>query len=390
MSNKYSPGESFAIIVSDPAAKDNTMTLTMFKIYPVNDIHLNRSQVNIPRKIVHCNYYKKYDSSNSSVIFADLDDDACLVHLENMGETGKHTDVLLLGESWNHRSSCPYPDYVENNGRQFSLKNLKNGKKMPVYSLSKKDIEKFMEAKDTSSLHEMKIIVKQDLDNLMKPDSDIFTVDCNELECLNIRRSCPSTDTIKPGEVFLGYNSTARRNVNLTLICRDLGEDCTELLKYKEEKSRKTHNPCEQTVNMNHFSPFKSEKLALRCSKHLNFKNDNLQLTCGRDRDQTRSETRCCSSNKTNIFTTEKCTHLKKLDYDPCKKKKSWSDWSPWSDQRDRQDGKKIYNRYRLCMFNHEGCSYLETEYALDMKRSDRPIHYSKQCGGEETPNCNW
>ena len=159
---------------------------------------------------------------------------------------------------------------------------------------------------------------------MMLHDSDLFTVGCNEVECLDINRSCANDNF---NGVFLGFKSMVRRNVMVSISCRDQGRNCTELKQKKNEQ--KLLSECQKTVTPKVYS---TKQLALRCI--WNKTNEDRALTaCGgiSENLQNHLHNRCCSQNQTNIFFREGCRQgkggkkkLMQCDHD-------WSSWSAWS-----------------------------------------------------------
>ena len=158
---------------------------------------------------------------------------------------------------------------------------------------------------------------------MMRYDSDLFTVGCNEDECLDINRSCANDNF---DGVFLGFKSMARRNVMVSISCRDQGRNCTELKQKKNEQQ--VLSECQKTVTP---KVYFAKKLALRCI--WNKTNEDRALTsCGRISEnlQNNLHSRCCSQNQTNIFFREGCGG-RNAEKGPMLCDHKWGSWSSWS-----------------------------------------------------------
>ena len=198
---------------------------------------------------------------------------------------------------------------------------------MKVFSLRQDDVDDFEKALQNKRA-EIRITEKEDLPRLLHQDSNLFTVTCEESNCLDITRSCSNDDF---SGVFLGFKSVPRRNVLVTISCRDQGRSCNELKRKK--KAQKVVSDCEDTVMPGVFS--EKKKMALRCA--WNKSNKDLELTdCGESSQNLQSEkfdnfkNRCCSQNQTNIFFRKGCLERNTVKtLKPCQH--DWSAWSAWS-----------------------------------------------------------
>ena len=332
LSSTLGPGESFAIVISDQNATESRMDISFFKIFPVNDVDSERGK-SVNRGWVRCreyqNEYLKADFIRSGpvLILANLDNETeCALEEKQI----RHPeDLLLLGENWNNRSSSPFPDKVQSKyKKQVSVQGFKGWKKIPVFSLGQKDLGKFEKALQ-SNLTRIRTIEKNDLPAMMRHDSDLFTVNCNEIECLDITRSCANDNF---DGVFLGFRSMARRNVKVSISCSYLGRPCKEL---KQKKNvRKVLSECQNTVTPEVYS---TKKLAMRCI--WNKTNEYRALTdCGRNFENLQHpkyrnlDNRCCSRNQTNIFFREGCQGRgKSSEKELMLCHHEWSSWSAWS-----------------------------------------------------------
>ena len=52
LSSTFSPGESFAIVISDPGAAENRMNISIFKIFPVNSGAVSEKKTSVNRGVV--------------------------------------------------------------------------------------------------------------------------------------------------------------------------------------------------------------------------------------------------------------------------------------------------------------------------------------------------
>ena len=351
------------------------------------------------RNVTSCENYLKEDfggrSRNRSepvVIFANLDSEMeCSVGEKQVRNPG---DILLLGENWNYRSSSPFPEKVQS---------FKRWKKIPVFSLRQKDVEEFEKARQNPH-SKIRIIERNQLPALMRHDSDLFTVDCNEDECLDITRSCANDNL---DGVFLGFKSLARRNVMVSVSCRDQGRSCREL-KRRKKNEKKALSECQKTV----VTPkmYSVKKLALRC-KWQKTNKDRALTACGRHSEnlQKNIENRCCSKNQTNIFFRAGCRA--ESGKKPILCDRDWSGWSDWFGTLNTEVFTRwksitfvifeilptfvlymttLLSRYRLC-YASPTCSYLETEYAKNKDCSSRPENFDQELQCRLNQNlCPW
>ena len=110
LSSTFSPGESFAIVISDPGAAENKMNISLFKIFPVNSGVVSEKKTSVNKRVVSCEDYLRSDHNGPVLIFVNLASEGECKLKED--QIRSNEDFLLLAENWNHRSSSPFPDQV--------------------------------------------------------------------------------------------------------------------------------------------------------------------------------------------------------------------------------------------------------------------------------------
>merc|ERR1719186_2360920 len=223
----YMLPDGFAILVPDPAASKNELYMTMVKVYPVNS---GTNEDTIGSYMSCESYFKNPSLSNSPrIVYADLCKPECEKHLTNEAKfkekmtARENKDVLLIAENWKHGSSSPFPsttfDEKSETFTDTSIAHLKSYVGIPILSFNSKDKEGF-ERRGMTETQEIRIVMKG-ITDLLKPDSVLLSVECDEGECIHIDTD---HDELMGNEVFLGCDSEPKRNVNVTISCNDRGK----------------------------------------------------------------------------------------------------------------------------------------------------------------------
>eukprot|EP00092_Neocalanus_flemingeri_P000074 GFUD01000076.1.p1 GENE.GFUD01000076.1~~GFUD01000076.1.p1 ORF type:complete len:1104 (-),score=226.04 GFUD01000076.1:19-3330(-) len=376
-SHHYTLPEGYAVLVPDPAASDNQLYMIMVKVYPVN----SGTEEDLVGSFIKCTkYFTEPSLSNSRlVVYADLSIPECEKHLiDKAGFEAKmrkrsNKDVLLIAENWNNRSSSSFPSMTYNEKTDTftdkSIAHLKSFDDIPILSFNQKDKESF-EMHGFTSNQEIRIAMK-DIPDLLKPDSLLLSVECDDTECIHIDTELE----LDGSQVFLGCDSEPKRNINVTISCNDRGKNCTEFDRFKKTHSQETSESCRKKV----ITPsYFGDIVALKCKgksdpKIWNKKND-LLLCQDEKRNEGMSTKTCCTKNRTTIYAKKGCKDPKK---NHCEH--GWGSWSGWNSQEDNL----VRDRSRFC-FIDKACTYLETEYwKLDEDdRDDR-----EDCGRDDIFN---
>ena len=261
MFSKGGETESFLVIGSDPTATDDTLRVDMFKVHPVND-KAEDFTLTSTTKIVSCKD-NNFDDAPIVVPGDEEESVTCRERIENI----KETEIVLLQENWNYRSSSPFPSEDENGQNIEDFKDTN----APVFSLRKEDVEAFNEATKGKSKSRVKVErnSKTVFEEIKKAEDDLFLVVCEPEICLDLRflgsENCLSNDS---KSYFLGSvdDGFARRRVSVTLECSDNGKPCRELKNFKTLLEKENPSGCKASLIPIAQGSVKTKEVALKCN----------------------------------------------------------------------------------------------------------------------------
>ena len=371
--HKLSPSNGFAILISERVVGTESLSLSMVKIYPVNE--MKNETESFVGKIYDCGTYLNAENDGRPIVLvANLSDESCLKFIkkekftETMQKRRHINDIIILWESWEHRSSSPFPTLLHN----MDITHLQTHKDHAILSVNNKDNFGSMQIENAEE-NKMRIVLPQKqrpqgfpyfLPNTHRPltmqkllEDELFVVECDVKTCVDVQTQAQEVKKPAGNKIFLCRgDSEPKTNVNVTFSCRDRGNKCLEFERFMKARRGDSGSDCSSEIVLSDLEP-KVVSMRCRSDKSSSWQKREDQLVCSLENTVTFS---CCPDNHTKYRYTVGCQTAKAVRVrETCDRLGGWGRWSGQEEGTEhRQVGTATlealgFTLFRYCLLIH-------------------------------------